>query len=65
MYLQTYYDWYNLLKVVLDPAVFLNWRSTYQDLAEKQARINPEYNLNITLDLLTGHKAYINPVTQV
>lgn len=29
MHLQTYYDWYNLLKAVLDPSVFLNWRSAY------------------------------------
>ena len=44
--------------------MFLNWRSAYHDLAENQARINLEYNLNITFDMLTGHRAYINPATQ-
>lgn len=44
--------------------MFLNWRSAYHDLAENQARINREYNLNITFDMLTGHGAYINPATQ-
>ena len=57
IYHQTYYDWYNLLKVVLDLALFLNWWSVYHDLAENQARINLEYNLNVTCD--TG--ASINP----
>lgn len=41
-----------------------NWQSTYQDLAENQACLNFEYKLNITLDMLTGHRAYINPFTQ-
>ena len=57
MHLQTYYDWYNLLKPVFNLTVFLNWRSAYHDLAENQARINLEYNLNVTCD--TG--ASINP----
>lgn len=64
MHLQTYYNGYNLFKAVLNPAMFLNWRSAYHDLAENQARINREYNLNITFDMLTGHGAYINPATQ-
>ena len=57
MHLQTYYDWYNLCKGALNPTVFLNWRSAYHDLAENQDRINLEYNLNITFDMLTvsGH----------
>ena len=28
----------------------------YHDLAENQARINLEYNLSITFDMLTGHR---------
>jgi hypothetical protein len=35
--------------------VFLNWRSEYHDLAENQARVNLEYNLHVTFDMLTGH----------
>lgn len=67
MHLQTYYNYncYNLLKAVLDSTVFLNWRSTYHDLAENQARSNLEYNLNITVDMFTDHRASINPATQV
>ena len=57
MHLQSCDNWYNLLKAVLDPTMFLNWRTTYHDLAENQARINLEYNLNVTCD--TG--ASINP----
>lgn len=34
-------------------------------MAENQAEINLEYNLNITFRTLTGHRAYINPITQV
>ena len=64
MHLQSYYDWYNLLKAVFNFALFLNWSSAYYDLAEKQARINLEYNLNIILDMLTGHEEYIKLVTQ-
>jgi hypothetical protein len=56
MYFQTYYNWYNLLKAVLDPTMFLNWRTTYHDLAENQARIILEYNLNDTFDMLTNHR---------
>jgi hypothetical protein len=63
LHLQTYYDWQNLLKAVLGPAMFWNWQSAYQDLAESQAGLNLEYNLNITLDMMTGHGAYIDPVT--
>lgn len=62
MYLKTNYDWYNLLKVVHDPTVFLNWKFAYHDLVENQARINLKCILNITLDMLTGYRAY--PVTQ-
>jgi len=29
----------------------------YHDLAENQARINLEYNLNVTFVTLTGHRA--------
>ena len=57
MHLQTYYNGYNLFKAVLNPAMFLYWRTAYHDLAENQARINLEYNLNVTCD--TG--ASINP----
>ena len=57
MHLQSYYDWYNLIKSMLKPTVFLYWRTAYHDLAENQARINLEYNLNVTCD--TG--ASINP----
>ena len=38
--------------MVLDPTVFLNWRSAYHDSTENQARINLEYNLNITFDVM-------------
>lgn len=31
MHLQTYYDWYCLMKAVLEPVVFLNWSSAYDD----------------------------------
>lgn len=55
MHLQTYCDWYNLLKAVLNPTVFLNWRAAYHELVEKQARTNLEYNLNVPFDMLTAH----------
>lgn len=45
--------------------MFLNWRSVYHDLAKNQAMINRECNLFIPFDMLTGHRAYINFVTQV
>ena len=61
MHLQSYYDWYNLIKSMLNPTVFLYWRTAYHDLAENQARINMEYKLNATFDMLTVHRAYINP----
>lgn len=44
--------------------MFLNWRSAYHDLAENQARINLECNLNIAFNMLTGYGAYNNLVTQ-
>lgn len=49
---------------MLDPAVFLNWRSAYRGLSANQAGISLEYNLNVTFDMFTGHGAYINTVTQ-
>lgn len=49
---------------MLDLAMFLNWRSEYHALAENQSRINLEYNLNFIFNMLTGHRAYINSVTQ-
>lgn len=52
MHLQTYYDRYNLLKAVLNPTVFLNWRAAYH---EKQARTNLEYNLHVPFDMLTAY----------
>lgn len=64
MNLQTDHNWYNLLRALLDPAMFFNWRSAYHDLTENQARINLEYHLNFTFDMLTGHGAYINLVIQ-
>ena len=50
--------------ISLRQCLTLNWRSAYHDLAENQARINLEYNLNATFDMLTGHGAHILPVTQ-
>jgi hypothetical protein len=41
----------NLLKGVLDPVVFLNWRSAYHNLVENWARTKLEYNI----DMLIGY----------
>lgn len=55
MHLQTYYDWYNLLKPVFNLTVFLNWRSKHYDLNENQVKINLKYNLNVAFDVNTGY----------
>ena len=61
--LQTHYDWYTLLKACLDPPAFLQWRAAYDDMAEGQAHTNIQYQLPITLDMLTGHGNFIDPVS--
>lgn len=34
MQLQTHYDWSSILKAIIEPPVFLQWRSAYGDATE-------------------------------
>lgn len=56
--------WYQLLKAVLGPAVFLSWRSAYDNQAEFLARTNLLLNVPVTYDMLTVHGEYVHPVHQ-
>lgn len=64
MQLQTQYDWYNLLRAVLEPAVFLNWHSAYDEHAETPAHVHIRNGIPVTLDMLMGRGNYTDPVAQ-
>lgn len=58
MKLQTHYDGYTMLKAGLDPSVFLQLHSAYDDAAETQAYTNLQFGLNLPSDMLTGCGQY-------
>ncbi|KAL6031848.1 hypothetical protein STEG23_003153 [Scotinomys teguina] len=60
----TYYDWYHLMKAVLEPMVFLNWQAAYDDQMEVQACFNIQYNITVSHKMLMDQEPYVNPVTQ-
>ncbi|KAK7819640.1 hypothetical protein U0070_012594 [Myodes glareolus] len=60
-------SWYITVQqdtAVLDPSVFPQCRSTYDDAAETQAHTNLQFGLNMTLNMLTGHGHYTDSVSQ-
>ncbi|KAL6038380.1 hypothetical protein STEG23_021943 [Scotinomys teguina] len=61
---KTYYDWYHLMKAVLEPMVFLNWQAAYDDQMEVQACFNIQYNITVSHKMLMDQEPYVNPVTQ-
>lgn len=61
MHLQTYYDWYCLMKAALEPVVFLNWSSAYDDQAKSQTHVNIQYNIPIPPGIARGPQAVCQP----
>lgn len=62
-HLQTYCDWYHLMRGVLEPAVFLSWHSAYDDQSESRAHVNVQYNIPVIHDMLPDNGQYVNPIT--
>lgn len=63
MQLQTYFDWYSLLKAVLEPVTFLSWKSAYNDRETfKQNKLI--INTPVTLDMLNGWDNFVHPILQ-
>ena len=52
------------LKLFLDPSVFFQWLSAYDDAIETQAHTNLQFVLNVTIDVLTGHGQHTDPESQ-
>lgn len=52
------------MKAVLDSTVFLNWHTAYEKQSETKAHLNIQYNIAISLDMLTGRGQYVSPMTQ-
>lgn len=49
------------MKAVLEPVVFLNWSSAYDDQAKSQTHVNIQYNIPIPPDIACRPWAVCQP----